>query len=146
MLLPASPLQHLQLTCRLSYGTRIGTQIHQTFVLGVQAYRALDRPSFRKLQSALFPPYFAIQAALPVAMALTYPGGGFVPASFVGVIAEGNRLTVLAPLATMCVAGLVNAVFVGPWTTNTMHERVRQGDYYFFFLITPPCLRYLVFV
>ena len=106
-------------------------QIHQTFLVGVAGYRALDRPAFRALQSALFPPYFAVQSALPVVLAATYPGSNALPASVWGVMAAGNGLTVLAPLATMLGAGLVNLLFVGPWTTRVMLERVEQGEFCF---------------
>ena len=102
-------------------------QIHQTFFVGTAGYRSLDRPSFRALQSALFPPYFALQSAAPVALALTFPSNGVLPASVAGVLARGNELTVLAPLVTMAGMGLANAVFVGPWTTRVMLERVDQG-------------------
>ena len=71
-----------------------------------------------------------MQTALPVVLALTYPGSRnpLGPASSLsGTFAESNRWSVLAPLATMFVSGLVNLVYVGPATTKIMRDRKVQG-------------------
>ena len=117
----------LSLSSPFSFGTLFGTQIHQTFLVGTAGYKALPRPAFRELQNALFPPYFAMQSVLPVVLAATYPGGRGVPASVYGVMAPGNAATVLVPLVVMLGTGLANALFVGPWTTKVMYQRVEQG-------------------
>ena len=101
--------------------------MHQTFLVGTAGYKALPRPAFRELQNALFPPYFALQSALPVVLAATYPGGQGLPASVPGVLAPGNAATVLVPLAVMLGTGLANLLVVGPKTTRVMYERVEQG-------------------
>jgi len=71
-----------------------------------------------------------MQAALPVLLALTFPAErtaiGTSASSIVGVLEPANRLRVLTPLATIFVAGLANAVLIGPATTKTMQERKRQ--------------------
>lgn len=103
----------------------------QSFVAGVVAYKALPRPQFATLQSAIFPIYFSIQTTLPVVLALTYPGErtavGTGPASISGVLAENNRISVLIPILTMFATSLVNLLVVGPATTKIMKERKHQG-------------------
>ena len=72
-----------------------------------------------------------MQSALPVILALTYPGkmtlGGREASGLSGVLSEDNRLSVLAPLVTMVGCGLANAIFIGPATTKIMRERKAQG-------------------
>ena len=105
----------------------------QSFVGGIVAFRALPRPSFSTLQTAIFPVYFSMQTALPVLLALTYPGSHSsigataTPSSLSGFLAEKNRYSVLLPVATIFVTGLANLVFIGPATTKVMKERKHQG-------------------
>ena len=127
----------------LAYGTLLGTEVFQSFIAGVQSYRVLPRPQFSALQSALFPIYFSMQTALPVALALTFPGSthgtqispttsttswavSHTPGGLVGVLEPMNRLAVLAPLATIFVTSLVNLVYIGPTTTKVMRDRKHQ--------------------
>ncbi|OJD25493.1 hypothetical protein ACJ73_03142 [Blastomyces percursus] len=114
----------------LSYGTLLGAQAYQTFVGGIIAYRTLPRPQFSTLQASLIPVYFSIQAALPVVVALTYPGTktfvGRGPSSLSGVFAEDQRTTTLLPLVTMFVAGLTNRFILGPMTAKVMRQRRHQ--------------------
>lgn len=72
-----------------------------------------------------------MQTALPVVLALTYPGVSTPvgsASSFSGVFAEPNRWSVLAPMVTMFATGLINMVVVGPATTKIMKERKHQGE------------------
>ena len=114
----------------LSYGTLLGSEIFQSFIGGVTAYRALPRPQFATLQSALFPIYFSMQSALPLALALTYPGErtaiGAIPSGIYGVFDPINRLHVLLPLGVTFVTGVANMVYIGPATTKCMKERKHQ--------------------
>jgi len=113
----------------VTYGTLLGTVAYQSFVGGTVAYKALPRPQFSSLQQKIFPIYFGIQTALPVVLALTYPGSKTslgTASSLSGVVAEANRMTVLMPLAAMFVAGLANLVYGGPATTSIMKERKHQ--------------------
>jgi len=118
-----------------SYGTLLGSQVFQSFVGGIVAYRALPRAQFSSLQQAIFPVYFSMQTALPVILALTYPGErtaiAFRPSSLSGVLETQNRLHVLTPLLAMFVTSLANLVAVGPATTRIMKERKHQGDHSF---------------
>ncbi|KAN0070355.1 putative mitochondrial outer membrane protein, partial [Elaphomyces granulatus] len=69
-------------------------------------FRALSRPKFAVLQSAIFPIYFTPQTALPVVFALDFPGmtttSGAARAS-----PSSNQLSTLLPLITVCVANLL---------------------------------------
>ncbi|TKA65169.1 hypothetical protein B0A49_02721 [Cryomyces minteri] len=114
----------------LTYGTLLGSQIFQSFVNGIVAYRSLPRPQFATLQTALFPIYFSMQTALPVVLALTYPGAstlrGMVTSGLGGVLDESNRWNVLLPLVVMAGTSVANLVAVGPATTRIMRERKHQ--------------------
>lgn len=113
-----------------SYGALLGSEIFQSFIGGVTAFRTLPRPQFATLQSALFPIYFGMQTALPVVLALTFPSErtaiGTSASSFAGILEPANRLHVLTPLSIIFVSGLINAAYVGPLTTKTMRERKQQ--------------------
>ena len=74
-----------------------------------------------------------MQTALPVILALTYPGeasplGRIVPSGLRGFLAEDNRWSAAVPIATMFAAGLINLVWLGPMTTKVMRERKNQGS------------------
>ena len=76
-----------------------------------------------------------MQTALPVVLALTYPGtssasgfGNSTPSSISGVMAVDNRWSVLVPLVVMTFTGAVNWLVVGPKTTAVMKERKHQGE------------------
>lgn len=63
-------------------------------------------------------------------MALTFPAErtalGTNPSSVLGVLEPSNRLRVLTPLATLFLAGLINATYIGPATTKCMRQRKHQ--------------------
>ena len=117
-------------------GTLLGSNIFQTFLNGPVAYKSLPRPNFSQLQQAIFPPFFAFHTALPIVLALSWPGekiasvGGAIArqhAGWRGLLDEGNFWTGLAPIAVMFLTGLVNMVALGPMTTKIMRERKHQG-------------------
>ncbi|KAJ5266709.1 hypothetical protein N7478_009517 [Penicillium angulare] len=109
----------------IGYGTLLGTQFFQSFIAGPVAFRALPRPQFASLQSAIFPVYFSLQTALPVAIALTASKGGQA-LGISGLVAPENRYSTLVPLATIAVTGLINNVFLRPLTIKIMRERKHQ--------------------
>jgi hypothetical protein len=115
---------------RYSYGTLLGSEIFQSFIAGITAFRVLPRPQFATLQSALFPIYFGMQTALPILLALTFPAErtaiGTGPSSIAGVLDVSNRLHVLTPILIMFLTGLANTVYLGPATTKCMRERKHQ--------------------
>ncbi|KAI9367258.1 hypothetical protein BJX61DRAFT_529408 [Aspergillus egyptiacus] len=109
----------------LSYGTLLGVQLYQSFVSGIIAFRVLPRPQFSSLQAKIFPTYFALQTALPVALALTASRAD-KPLGIAGLLEPESRVKVLFPLATAFVTGLINLVVLRPLTVNTMRERKHQ--------------------
>ena len=90
------------------------------------SYRALPRPQFASLQSKLFPVYFSMQTALPVILAVTYPGGPLTSSSISGVLDLSTRYNVLTPIVTMGICGAANLLLIGPATTKCMRERKHQ--------------------
>ncbi|KIN06018.1 hypothetical protein OIDMADRAFT_17115 [Oidiodendron maius Zn] len=110
----------------LAYGTLLGTEFFQSFIGGVVAFKTLPRPQFSSLQQRIFPIYFGIQTGVPVFLALTYPGAGSTPSGIFGALAEGNRWSVLAPLALMFATGFANLAFLRPATARIMKERKLQ--------------------
>ncbi|OOQ83060.1 hypothetical protein PEBR_38474 [Penicillium brasilianum] len=106
----------------LSYGTLLGSQ---SFVGGIVAFRALPRPQFATLQTAIFPVYFSMQTALPVVVALTASRGGQA-LGLSGLAAPENRYNTLLPLATVAITGLINMFVLRPLTVKTMRERKHQ--------------------
>jgi len=121
----------------LSYGTLLGTTFFHSFVGGVIAYQALPRPQFSRLMEKIFPYFFALQTALPLAMIMTYPGellaqlGGEqarANAGLTGLLAENNRWTALTPMATILGTSLLNLLVLGPATTRVMKTRHHQGQ------------------
>lgn len=115
----------------LTYGTLLGSNLFQTFLAGPLAFKALPRPSFSTLQQAIFPPYFTFQTALPIVLALTWPGEKIASirknAGPMGLLEEENRWIALAPIMTMFVTSLANLLVLGPATTKVMKERKHQG-------------------
>ena len=121
----------------LSYGTLLGATVFQTFVGGPVAFKALPRPSFATLQTAVIPVFFSIQTALPVALALSWPGQRIVEAAdaiavhknagLLGLLEKENTWSALLPIAVMFGTALVNLTVFGPSTTKVMRERKHQG-------------------
>lgn len=101
--------------------------LSQSFIGGVLAFKTIPRPQFSALQQKIFPIYFGMQTAVPVFLALTYPSAGSTPSGIQGTLAEPNRWTVLAPLATMFITGVANMAFIRPAIENIMKERKLQG-------------------
>jgi len=113
-----------------------GGTIFQTFMGGPIAFTVLPRPQFSTLQQAIFPPFFALQTALPVILALTWPGektASVVGATIRqnagprGLMDETNMWNALVPIAVMAGTSLLNLVALGPATTKVMRERKHQG-------------------
>lgn len=95
------------------------------------AFRALPRPQFASLQAAIFPIYFSLQTALPVAVALTASKGGSV-LGLSGLMAPENRLNTLLPMTTVAITGLINQVVLRPLTVKITQERKHQGEFVLF--------------
>ncbi|KAK5664055.1 hypothetical protein OQA88_269 [Cercophora sp. LCS_1] len=109
-----------------SYGTLLGTTFFHTFVGGIVSFQVLARPQFSLLMAKLFPVYFTMQTALPLVLALTYPGSLSTESGIAGVLDESVRSTVLVPIASIFVTALANLAVVGPATTKCMDQRKLQ--------------------
>lgn len=116
--------------------TLLGSNLQNTFLAGPLAYKALPRPQFSQLQQAIFPPYFALQTALPIVLALTWPGDKVLAlgdetaragAGALGLLEGDNVWNALVPIALMFGTSLLNLVLLGPATTKVMRERKHQG-------------------
>jgi len=107
----------------LSYGTLLGTTFFHTFVGGIVSFQVLARPQFSLLMAKLFPVYFTMQTALPVVLALTYPGDSFSQPGVAGVL---ENTSVLYPIAATFLSALANLAVVGPATTKCMDQRKLQ--------------------
>lgn len=121
----------------LSYGTLLGSTFFQTFLAGPIAFTCLPRPQFSTLQQKIFPTFFAMQTALPVLMAFTWPGEKIAGAAGVGLVRKNagwrgltdEMWTALVPIGLMVGTALLNAVVLGPATTKVMKERKHQGSF-----------------
>ena len=121
----------------MTYGTLLGSNLFQTFLGGPLAFKALPRPQFSTLQQAIFPPYFTFQAALPVLLALTWPGDKIAQvgaktisqnAGFWGIFSDNSFWTAGIPVAIMFATSAANLFVFGPATTKVMKERKHQGE------------------
>jgi hypothetical protein len=69
-----------------------------------------------------------MQTTLPVVMALTYPATLVIKGGIKGVLDRANRWSVLVPLATTFVTGLVNWAYFLPATNAVTAKRRQQGE------------------
>ena len=117
----------------LTYGTLLGSNLFQSFLAGPISFSCLPRAQFSTLQQKIFPPYFSFQTALPLVLALTWPGEKLArdvlrkDVGWRGVAEGGNMWTALLPIAIIFGTSLLNLVVLGPATTKVMRERKHQG-------------------
>ncbi|QPH01426.1 hypothetical protein C2857_005626 [Epichloe festucae Fl1] len=113
----------------ISYGALLGTSIFHSFINGPVMFKIVERPVFSAVQAKLFPIYFGMQTALPVMLALTFPGDALLGVSSgpSGLLETSSRWLSLAPIATMFVTGLVNLVVLLPATNKVIKERRGQA-------------------
>lgn len=102
-----SPPVHL-----LCFSTLAGTQLYQTFLVTKVTFQTLPKTAFVGLQKRLFPIYFAVQAALLLLTALTFPPRGILS------LAE-NKHDVI-PLLVAGGTAFVNLTIFGPKTRRAM--------------------------
>ncbi|KAG5934948.1 hypothetical protein E4U53_000572 [Claviceps sorghi] len=113
----------------ISYGALLGTSFFHSFINGPAVFTVVERPVFSAIQTKLFPIYFGMQTAIPVILALTFPGNALygVSSGPAGLLETSSRWGSLAPIATMFVSGLINLVVVLPATKKVMKERRGQA-------------------
>jgi hypothetical protein len=92
-------------------------------------FKTVERPVFSAVQSGLFPTYFGLQTAIPVVLALTFPGNTLLGVStgVSGLLDESHRLGSLLPITTAFLSGFVNFVVLLPTVNKVMKQRQGQG-------------------
>ncbi|KAL9585329.1 MAG: hypothetical protein Q9212_001588 [Teloschistes hypoglaucus] len=100
------------------YGTLLGTELYQSFVMTKICYRALPMSAFTTLQKRVFPAYFRIQSILLFLTAATHPPYG--PLSLIK--SPGDWI----PLVLGGVLAALNLITYGPRTQDMMVERIHQ--------------------
>jgi hypothetical protein len=97
----------------MAFGAWFGTLVWTSFIFGLVAFKTLARQTFGKLQSKLFPKYFALTGAAPGLMlgTLYYLTGGAPPVTEVRLLA----ISVACAVANLLVAE--------PAATSVMFER-----------------------
>ncbi|KAG6000940.1 hypothetical protein E4U21_004864 [Claviceps maximensis] len=113
----------------ISYGALLGTSFFHSFINGPTVFTVVERPVFSVIQAKLFPIYFGMQTAIPVILALTFPGNALlgVPSGPFGLLEMSSRWESLAPIASMFVTGLINLVVMLPATNKVIKERRGQA-------------------
>lgn len=121
----------------VSYGLLLGSTFFQSFIAGPVAFKAIPRSAFAQLQTHVTPVFFALQSALPVLMAMTFPGERIASAGatairqdsgLFGLLQPKHLWSAAVPIAIMLGTALINLAALGPLTTKTMRERKHQGD------------------
>ncbi|ODV92400.1 hypothetical protein CANCADRAFT_16528, partial [Tortispora caseinolytica NRRL Y-17796] len=95
----------------LIYGTLLGSQLFDSFIVGPVAFKKLTKENFSTLQSNLFPYYFGIQAVAPIGIALTTP------------FKLSSAVASYVSLALVSVLGLSNQFLIYPVTNKLVAER-----------------------
>eukprot|EP00889_Picochlorum_renovo_P005416 jgi/Picre1/32446/NNA_007792.t1 len=97
----------------MAFGAWFGTLVWTSFIFGLVAFKTLARQTFGKLQSKLFPKYFALTGAAPGLMLATlhYLTGGAPPVTEVRLLG----ISVACAVANLLVAE--------PAATSVMFER-----------------------
>ncbi|KAI9703348.1 MAG: hypothetical protein M1836_007915 [Candelina mexicana] len=103
-----------------AYGTLLGSQLYQSFILTKLNFRTLPAPHFNALNKKVFPIYFQLQTGLVVLTALTHP-----PLSLFSVWQRGWSESV--PLSFALGMAVLNLRVWGPETERVRVERGRQG-------------------
>lgn len=101
----------------------------QSFVNSPILFKNVERPVFSAVQGKMFPIYFALQTALPVVLALTFPGSslqGFTT-GISGLLDATNRWGSFFPVTAMFVAGLLNLTVLLPASQKVIKQRQGQG-------------------
>lgn len=123
----------------IAWGSLLGTQLYQvrqswdsrvrvlitycawqTFAMTKLCYLYLPRAQFMTLQRKVFPVYFAIETALAVVTAVTYPGGS--------IIALSSNSVDSALLGIALGTSTLNLLVYGPKTSVALTNRNHAGN------------------
>lgn len=100
----------------LSFGTWFGTVAYTTFVAGITMYKNLERKTFGKLQSKLFPKYFSLCSLTILLQMVTLRNLAFL----------GQRAT--TALGVALAMTLLNQFYLEPKSTDIMFKRYEIED------------------
>ncbi|KAF7502445.1 hypothetical protein GJ744_005809 [Endocarpon pusillum] len=103
----------------MAYGTLLGTELYQSFVMTKICYQALPMAQFTTLQKKVFPAYFRIQVALIALTAATFPTKSVVSLARAGWV-------FWVPLGTNFGMAALNWLVYGPRTQDMMIKRSHQ--------------------
>lgn len=109
-LLPSSVMGFMHI---LTFGTWLGTLVYTSFVIGIVAFKNLPRQTFGKLQSKLFPIYFALSSTASAILLSTL---------FAATNGAAPRKQVVL-LGISLVASLFNMIIAEPVATKIMFAR-----------------------
>ncbi|KAI9676072.1 MAG: hypothetical protein M1817_000815 [Caeruleum heppii] len=102
----------------LAYGSLLGMELYQSFVMTKICYLALPMPQFTTLQKRVFPVYFRMQVLLIALVAVTHP-----PGSLISLV---RRWYDAVPLAFTMGMAVLNLITFGPRTQQAMIDRIHQ--------------------
>lgn len=109
VLLPANLAAFAHLS---SWAVYVGTNLYNTFVVGLTLFKNLPRQTFGRVQSKLFPKYFNLTTGSGVVMLATLP-----------LLSVAATTTTKAVLATALGASVVNHLIFEPMVTKLMFAR-----------------------
>lgn len=120
--------QYIYLVLHLfAFSFWFGTVFYVTFVSGLIMRRNMNREELGNIQAKLFPAYFRTAVVCSLIMLLTYLI--FHPLKL--VMDFSSEFMVSMCLLAIFLLSVFQALFVGPWTTRTMFERIKadkDGD------------------
>ncbi|GLI65156.1 hypothetical protein VaNZ11_008608 [Volvox africanus] len=98
-----------------SYAVLLGTQLWNTFFVGITMFKNLPRQTFGKVQSKLFPQYFALTTGANLLALVTL--------ALAGATATSAGVRALVALGVSLVGLLVNWLAIEPICTDLMFQR-----------------------
>ncbi|GIL87868.1 hypothetical protein Vretifemale_15854 [Volvox reticuliferus] len=98
-----------------SYAVLLGTQLWNTFFVGITMFKNLPRQTFGKVQAKLFPQYFALTTGANLLALVTL--------ALAGATATSAGVRALVALGVSLVGLLVNWLAVEPICTDLMFQR-----------------------
>eukprot|EP00775_Hariotina_reticulata_P012764 gene12764-12893_t len=109
------PAQAASFVHLMAYGIFLGTNVWNSFFVGFTMFKNMPRQMFGRVQSKLFPMYFALTTAANLVLL----GGLYLAPG--GLAAAPSNAAVT--LAVSAAASLANWLFIEPKTTGLMFER-----------------------
>ncbi|KAF6257297.1 hypothetical protein COO60DRAFT_1239627 [Scenedesmus sp. NREL 46B-D3] len=109
------PSQAANFVHLLAFGVFLGTNVWNTFFVGLTMFKNMPRQMFGRVQSKLFPMFFALTTGANLVLL------GSLQLSPAGL--AGAPQNAVAALGVSAVSSLANWLFIEPKTTGLMFER-----------------------